>query len=207
MKPSWSCPQCGGSSVADKMDGEFRLCAGCGCWYHVEERAHGAVATRIVGTPEEWLRANGRDFPPRGDSYELLDGTRIFELTRDAVREAVAAWRLHAPKALEAVPSEDELDAMARAILQARFAMLRGKIGPAMASPFVRQMRVVCGWCGLILKPGHAPQSTGICDKCKAKHFPPARVTVAVEGDAEVRVKTSPAEGEAGEFLRGSRHS
>lgn len=56
------------------------------------------------------------------DSYELLDGRRIPDLHRDDVREALAAFRLWSPVVSTEPPTEIELDAMARAILQARAA-------------------------------------------------------------------------------------
>jgi len=38
-------------------------------------------------------------------------------------------------------------------------------------------LKVICAWCGKILREGAEPASHGICPECRTKHFPPQGVT------------------------------
>jgi hypothetical protein len=35
-----------------------------------------------------------------------------------------------------------------------------------------RVLRVECGWCRRVMRNGHRPVSTGICEPCMEEHFP-----------------------------------
>jgi len=44
-------------------------------------------------------------------------------------------------------------------------------------SGLMKVMKVICAWCGLLIRDGREPVSHGICDRCKARELGRLKVT------------------------------